>query len=314
MKSSKKLLVSALASSIFCSSVSGVIEAKGRYRSKSVGSNVVRSIESDVVEANGRGRLNSSVPRMSRGLKIALGVGIPGFFVLGGGTAVGIACCKKTNSSTTSEGGDELSEDDELASGIKNDNDDEFPVDTKVEEKLPILKNLKKEKWEKEVSSAKIKIVEIIGEEKYGVLEKACRKFSSDSWDEKKSFKTSAQKVKNGVTFIKLANGGTLTELAGSANIYEFLNNVNLVNNFSRNNIYNVIYGCLRVVAMGLDGFGEICNMNNSLNDEWGAGFRYVTDGEKIYYDTFVSSNLEKIKLCYHNSYDNKDCDIILKV
>lgn len=333
MKSLKKLLVSALASSVFFSPhVSGAIGAKSR-RSKSATSGTTRGIKkSNVVGMNGGVRPTvPTAPGMSRGSKIALEVGIPGL-LLAGGMAVRLAC-KKANSSEVPKGGTHqftvnnkpIPFEVAYVSNFRRRSVYE-PENVHVDQRRVldmIEKHRRKNEWENGVNAAKAKIVEIIGSEKYDVLRKACEKFSKglEGLYRNETFCLEYEETLEGVISIELVDGDEYCNLEGQK-ATDFLDTRGArVNEFSRLEVWGKIESCLSIVAKGFNGsicrLGNMSKMTDCFDNEWGEGVKIETSTEdELYYGASVSSDLKKIRLCFHcNTRSHKQyCAITLKV
>lgn len=294
MKSLKKLLVGAIASNILCSPVSSVIEAKGRYRSKSVGSGISRDILPDVVGTNGEVRPYSTAQGMSRGSRIALG-GVGFTLGIGGILACGYYYYIRSPKSK---------------------------MNTSKFKPIPIIKasdinDISSEVADrkKNIKHTKEKIVDLMGEKKYGVLHKACERFSKDWWEGCLYVDGGIKAIVPSVISLELMHGSSSSELQDKSEISSLFNSLKEINGFHRENLYGIISTCLRVIGNGICPKQKIIGMEGS-DGNWGNGLRFEPISEKEYYLFFVNSELNKIKLCYHNGWgeEKEECTIVLEV
>ncbi len=171
-----------------------------------------------------------------------------------------------------------------------------------------VTKRLEVAKYTKE------KIITLIGKKKYDVLHSACERFLCTVYYEGDNFIADSEKFIPSITSLELVCGDSRSVLKGGE-ISSLFNSAKEINGFGRQSLYDIVDTCLRVIGSGISSKQRIIVTGNS-NDSWGNGFRFMPLGDEKYYSFFVNSDLNEIKLCYHNGYGNKtqDCAIVLKL
>lgn len=184
-------------------------------------------------------------------------------------------------------------------------------------EKQPVENNEEKIQFEKNVASAKVKIIGCIGEEKYEILRRVCEKLAaSGGWDEFRDLEVDAVKLIGKICSIELVSmaENSRTELSKELEISNFLAQRGAsINGFNRSKIFSIVNAPLKCVANGISGI--YAKTSQVFDEKWGSGVRFETYEGKVYYEVFVSNNYENIKFHYYENMDFKrDCTIILKV